>query len=106
SAVINNNTDETMRVSSSLAASGVKVSGTLVDGRTIAGAPAPVEVKANGEARVDWLLAVSDAGPAKLQVEARGDKFADAMEKSFTVYDHGIEKFISRSGKLRSDNVT
>src|SRR4029077_14849919 len=29
-----------------------------------------------------------------------------AMEKGFTVYEHGIEKFISRSGKMRGDSVT
>ena len=28
------------------------------------------------------------------------------MEKTFTVYEHGIEKFISRSGKMRGDSVT
>src|SRR5438552_14602347 len=28
------------------------------------------------------------------------------MEKTFTVYEHGIEKFVSRSGKLRGDSVT
>jgi hypothetical protein len=27
------------------------------------------------------------------------------MEKTFTVYEHGIEKFISRSGKMRGDSV-
>jgi uncharacterized protein YfaS (alpha-2-macroglobulin family) len=106
SAVINNNTDESMSVSPSLTAAGLTVSGVVVDGRSVPGAPGLVEVKANSEARVDWLVAVIEAGTAKLQVAARGDKFADAMEKSFTVYDHGIEKFVSRSGKLRSDNVT
>src|SRR4029079_3133617 len=28
------------------------------------------------------------------------------MEKNFLIYEHGIEKFISRSGKMRSDGVT
>ena len=27
------------------------------------------------------------------------------MEKTFTVYEHGIEKFVSRSGKMRGDSV-
>jgi hypothetical protein len=27
------------------------------------------------------------------------------MEKSFTIYEHGIEKFVSRSGKMRGDSV-
>ena len=28
------------------------------------------------------------------------------MEKTYTVYEHGIEKFISKSGKVRGDDVT
>ncbi len=34
--------------------------------------------------RVDWLVAVKHASEAKLKVEARGSKYADAMEKTFT----------------------
>ncbi|MGI8897267.1 MAG: alpha-2-macroglobulin family protein, partial [Pyrinomonadaceae bacterium] len=105
SAVINNNTDQPMRVAPSLIAEGVTVSGLVVDGKPVKGEQAPVEVKGNGEARVDWLVAVDKAGIAKLRVEARGAEHADAMEKTFTVYEHGIEKFISRSGKMRGDSV-
>lgn len=105
SAVINNNTDQPMRVAPSLMAEGVTVSGLVVDGRPVKGEQAPVEVKGNAESRVDWLVAVDKAGEAKLKVEARGVEHADAMEKTFTVYEHGIEKFISRSGKMRGDSV-
>jgi len=65
-----------------------------------------VEVPANGEARVDWTAHVDKAGELKLKVTGRGGKYADAMEKSFTIYEHGIEKFISKSGKVRGDDVT
>jgi uncharacterized protein YfaS (alpha-2-macroglobulin family) len=110
SAVINNNTDQPMRVASSLTAEGLTVSGLVIDGQAVKGAPGPVEVKANSEARVDWLVAVTEAREAKLKVEARASdgnsKYADAMEKTFTVYEHGIEKFVSRSGKMRADGVT
>lgn len=104
SAVINNNTDEPMRVAPGLSAEGLTVAGLIVDGKPVKGEQ-PVEVKANSETRVDWLVAVSHASEAKLKVEARGDKYADAMEKTFTIYEHGIEKFISRSGKMRGDSV-
>ena len=30
---------------------------------------------------------------------------SDAMEKTFAVYEHGVEKFVSRSGKMRGDSV-
>jgi len=112
SAVINNNTDQAMPVASSLTAEGLTVTGLIIDGKPgqkpdrqgglLASA---IEVKPNSEARVDWLVNVTEAREAKLKVEARGDKYADAMEKTFRVYEHGVEKFISRSGKMRGDSV-
>ncbi|HYV04715.1 MAG TPA: MG2 domain-containing protein [Blastocatellia bacterium] len=106
SAVINNNTGATMTVSPSIAAEGVTVTGLVQDGRPVKGEAGPVAVQPNSEARVDWLVAVQQPGAAKLKVTARGTKYADAMEKSFVVYEHGIEKLISKSGKLRGDDVT
>jgi hypothetical protein len=96
SAVINNNTDESMRVSPALTAEGLTIQ---------PGANAAIEVAANSEKRVDWVVAVTHASEAKLKVEARGSQYADAMEKSFTIFEHGIEKFVSRSGKMRGDSV-
>jgi len=106
SGVINNNTDQSMNVLPSLTAEGLTVSGTLVYGKPSKDKRGPVEVKANSETRVDWLVSVAQAGDAKLKVEGRAEKYADAMEKTFTVYEHGIEKFVSRSGKMRGDSVT
>ena len=106
SGVINNNTDEAMSVMPALNAEGLSVTGLIVDGKPVTGAQSPVEVKANGETRVDWLVAVTHASEAKLKVEARGSKYADAMEKTYTIFEHGIEKFISRSGKMRGDGVS
>jgi alpha-2-macroglobulin len=105
SAVINNNTDQAMRVAPALKADGLTVVGLVVDGKPVKGEQAPVEVKANGETRVDWQVNATQANEAKLKVEGRGEKYADAMEKTFTVYEHGIEKFVSRSGKMRGDSV-
>jgi uncharacterized protein YfaS (alpha-2-macroglobulin family) len=64
-----------------------------------------IEVKANSEARVDWELDVISAGEVNLKVEARAEKYADAMEKTYPVYEHGVEKFVSRSGKMRGPGV-
>lgn len=108
SAVINNNTDQAMQVAPSLTAEGLTVSGRVVDGKPVKGEPGAIEVKPGAEARVDWLVAATEAREVKLKVEARGldgSKYADAMEKPFTVYEHGIEKFVSRSGKMRGDSV-
>jgi len=99
SAVINNNTDQPMIVAPSLHAEGVTLTGSLSDSK-------PIELKANSEARVDWMVAAQQAGNAKLKVTARGDKHADAMERDFIVHEHGIEKLVARSGKLRGDDIT
>jgi hypothetical protein len=106
SAVINNNTDGAMTVAPSLNAEGVVVSGLVIDGKPVKGEQAPVVVAANAEQRVDWLVSVQQSGNAKLKVTARGEKFADAMERNFIVHEHGIEKFLAKSGKMRGDEVT
>ncbi len=106
SAVINNNTEKAMTVVPSLALHGlvlVKGDRSQAFGENQADSTL---VKANGEARVDWTVLVQKPGNAKLKVTARSDKYADAMEKDFVVYEHGIEKFISVSGKMRGDEVT
>ncbi|HET6980459.1 MAG TPA: alpha-2-macroglobulin family protein [Pyrinomonadaceae bacterium] len=106
SGVINNNTDEAMSVMPALNAEGLSVTGLLVDGKPAGSMQTPVQIKANSEARVDWLVDVKHASEAKLKVEARGSKYADAMEKTFTVFEHGIEKYVTRSGKMRGDSVS
>ncbi|HEX8844326.1 MAG TPA: alpha-2-macroglobulin family protein [Pyrinomonadaceae bacterium] len=106
SAVINNNTDQPITAAPELSAEGLTVAGRLTGDKLDAHAAATVEVKAGGETRVDWLVSVEHAGAARLKVVARGEKYADAMENTFTVYEHGIEKFVSRSGKLRGEEAT
>jgi uncharacterized protein YfaS (alpha-2-macroglobulin family) len=101
SAVINNNTDKPMRVATSLEAEGL----SLKAADQVRNARVPIEVPASGEARVDWPVTVAAPGFPKLKVIARGDRYADAMERSFVAYEHGIEKFITKSGKLRGDAV-
>jgi hypothetical protein len=106
SAVINNNTDSAMTVAPSLNAEGVIVAGLVIDGKPVKGEQASVAVAAKSEQRVDWLVSVREPGSAKLKVTARSEKFADAMEKNFIVHEHGIEKFLAKSGKLCGDEVT
>jgi uncharacterized protein YfaS (alpha-2-macroglobulin family) len=106
SAVINNNTEKPMEVAATLAADGVKLAGYLRDGSAVEGNPGPVTVAAGGEARVDWVVNAVAAGEARLKATARGQGHADAMEKTYPVYEHGIERFIARSGKMRGEGVT
>jgi hypothetical protein len=65
-----------------------------------------VKVAAHGEARVDWPVKVLNPGEVTVKVTGRSHKYADAMEKSYIAYEHGIEKFVARSGKLRGDDIT
>jgi hypothetical protein len=101
SAVVNNNTDEAMEVEVALdvgQASGLSLSGKPTDSL--------LKVPANGEARADWKCEVKSPGDVKLKVTGRGGKFSDAMEKSYVAYDHGIEKFLTKAGKVRGNDIT
>ncbi len=106
SAVINNNTEKPMTVVPALALQGLVLAKGDASQALGENPAAATLVKANGEARVDWNVLVQKPGQAKLKVTARSDKYADAMENEFTVYEHGIEKFISKSGKMRGDELT
>jgi uncharacterized protein YfaS (alpha-2-macroglobulin family)/tetratricopeptide (TPR) repeat protein len=106
SGVFNNNTDEPMTVRPALDVEGLKITGIVRDGRPVETRPGPIKVPARGEARVDWLAAVEQAGEAMVRLVARGDRHADAMEKTYTVHEHGVEKFVARSGKVRGEEVT
>jgi uncharacterized protein YfaS (alpha-2-macroglobulin family) len=96
SAVINNNSNDPMRVAPTL-----EVEGLTLDNAT----KSAIDVPANGDARVDWIVRAEKSGPAKLRVTGRGPSRSDAMERSFTVYEHGIDKLIARSGKLRAEEA-
>jgi uncharacterized protein YfaS (alpha-2-macroglobulin family) len=105
SAVINNNNDQPMSVTPSLDAQGITVASLRHHASASSEAREALTVPANGEQRVDWTVNVSRAGPVKLKVTARGEAQADAMEREFTAYEHGIEKLLVKSGKLRTDEA-
>ena len=99
SAVVNNNTENEMTVQPSLELGGVLSNTRLEPAATL-------KVPANGESRADWVLKISQPGDVKLKVTVRGGKYADAMEKTYVAYEHGIEKFVSKSGKVRGNDIT
>jgi uncharacterized protein YfaS (alpha-2-macroglobulin family) len=99
SAVINNNTENEITVQPVLEPGGI-LSSTRIE------PAAKLRVPANGESRADWPLKITEPGEVKLKVTARGGKYADAMEKTFTSYEHGIEKFIAKSGEARGNDIT
>jgi hypothetical protein len=99
SAVINNNTDVAMTVTPILTLGGV----ALEAGEQ--GARAATTVPANGETRIDWPVTAAHAGEVKITVSAKGSAYADAMVKSYPVYEHGIDKLVAKSGKARGNDV-
>lgn len=96
SAVIHNNTDETLPISTALEVSGLEFRNLKPDTRRL---------PARSETRVDWTVAAVSTGEASLTATVKGGKFGDAMKKSYPVFDHGIEKFIGASTKLKSDTA-
>jgi uncharacterized protein YfaS (alpha-2-macroglobulin family) len=106
SAVINNNTEEPLQTQARLEAEGLQILGLLRDGRIIPEETGSIRVEAGGQERLNWIASVQEAGQARLNVLAYADTYADAMEKTYRVHEHGIEKFISQAGKMRSDDLT
>jgi uncharacterized protein YfaS (alpha-2-macroglobulin family) len=106
SAVVNNNTDRKLTVAPSLDAAGVVVTGLFVDGKPAKGEAGPITVEANSEGRIDWVVSVKEPGMARLRVAAKAGDLNDAMERSYPVADHGIDKLIAVSGKTRGAEAT
>ncbi len=107
SAVINNNTDAPLDATAAIEADGLEILGRYAaDEVTSAERTARIAVPAGGEARADWLAHVTEPGTVRVRVLARSDGNADAMEKTYTAYEHGIEKSIAQCGKIRGDDVT
>ena len=105
SGVLNNNTDEPQTVTPELHVKGLTLMAMLQNGQAVKGI-GEVEIPANGEARIDWQVAVESPGQASLKLIAKSDKYADAMERNYTIYEHGVERFIAKSGKVRGNDVT
>ncbi|PAW86570.1 MAG: hypothetical protein B9S33_07795 [Pedosphaera sp. Tous-C6FEB] len=103
SAVVNNNTEAELSVKVTLEASG-----NLAVGRAVASGPNQVTLKVapNSEARADWKARVVTPGEVRLKTTAVGGKFSDAMEKAYLSHEHGIERFLTKAGKVRGSDIT
>ena len=65
-----------------------------------------LRVAANSEARADWKARVVTPGEVRLKTTAVGGKFSDAMEKTYLSHEHGIERFLTKAGKVRGSDIT
>ncbi len=98
SAVINNNTENIQTVRAELDVIGLPVDVDMEDG--------VVSVPAGAEKRVDWKLQLGSAGKIRIRVTAKSSKYGDAMEKNYPVHEHGIEKLVTKAGKVRGEDIT
>lgn len=94
SAVINNNTTNSVSVATEVFVEGLKLTSSAKSN--------PVTVSGSSEARVDWKVIAEKGGEAKIRVTGKAPAGSDSMERMFPVHEHGIEKFISQSGKMNS----
>lgn len=106
SANLNNNLDQALMVQAGLELAGLRVIGLVVDGQVVKGERGPVTVPANGQARVDWRVAVLEPGMAKLKLTAVAGEYGDAVERSLPIHAHGIEAFVDLAGKLEEGALT
>ncbi|MCA9309819.1 MAG: hypothetical protein KDA21_01345, partial [Phycisphaerales bacterium] len=103
SSLLNNNTEDPMVVDAQLEVEGLELVTEPVF--------RAVEIEAGGERRVDWLVRVTDASPGEARLRTTvasrsGDGYADAMEKTYPLCEHGIDKFIASSGKTPGGEAT
>ncbi|MBX7219375.1 MAG: alpha-2-macroglobulin [Blastocatellia bacterium] len=105
SAVINNNTDKPITVTPVIQTEGISITGIVSDGKIVKGEQGPVKVEPNSDGRADWVVLAAKLGNANFKVTARGGQFSDGMELTIPIYEHGIEKYVAKSGKLRGDEA-
>lgn len=65
-----------------------------------------VSVPADGETRVDWRVRVQREGTATVRMFALTDEESDAMEMTFPVYVHGMQKQEAWAGTVRPTEAT
>ena len=65
--------------------------------------PARVTIPSKGEKRIDWTVKAAAEGETVVRMKAVADDDSDAMEMTFPVFVHGIEKTESWSRALAPD---
>lgn len=59
-----------------------------------------IDLPAGAEQRVDWPVRVERPGEAKIRVLAEAEADSDAVELTFPVLPHGVEKRVIKSGAI------
>ncbi len=74
---------------------------SATDSTTLMNTSGFVTVKAGQEMRVNWLVDATQDGTSKIKMTAQTDEESDAVEMSFPVVVHGVQRFANQSGVLR-----
>lgn len=105
SALIDNLSDKPLTLTPQIKTAGLTVTGIYKDGQFVKGEIGPVTVPAGGQQRADWVAYAAEEGEAVVTVSAKSGSLSDAMQKSFPVIPHGIEKFIAQSAVLKGQGT-
>ncbi|MEK7483506.1 MAG: alpha-2-macroglobulin family protein, partial [Planctomycetota bacterium] len=63
-----------------------------------------IKVRGKKDYRLDWVVSVRGEGKTTIKMSALTTVDSDAVEQSFPVYLHGIEKFLSTNGVMTGEN--
>ncbi|MEZ6020400.1 MAG: alpha-2-macroglobulin family protein [Planctomycetota bacterium] len=121
-ALLTNTTDTPIEATVEIDTEGLVVLGHFADGELKQGHQVPVRVPAHGDLRVDFLVEPHGpqheltlgppardkdgkpvrpfAGLAKVTMTARGKEYSDAALRTLPVIEHGIEVFVSDTGRM------
>lgn len=100
SALLTNTTEQDIACAVDFQAEGLEILGHFVGAERIDGTQVRVTVPAGGDTRVDYLVRPSQIGDAKLTMTAVAADVADGVQRSLPVIEHGIEVYVSDSGRL------
>ena len=107
SGVVSNHTSQPMSVEAALESDGVTIEGVINEARgLLKGNSTEVIIPAQGQMRVDWKVSIERPGEARFKLIVEGERYSDAMEKLYPVYEHGIEQFVGLSGRLTAREAT
>jgi hypothetical protein len=102
---LNNNTDAVLTVHALLEVEGVELLGRRVGAELADPATGPLTLPANGSASVDWVVRVTQPGEALLKLKAASPEHGDGMERRLSVHPYGIDALVSKSGKLKGEEL-
>lgn len=121
SAIVNNNTSATLRVEVGIDPQGLKLTKfdasetSVAAGAAMTASTEPVPaseprltilVPAQNQRRVDWRVVAGAPGQARIKTEALSAVDSDAAEKTFPIYEYGIEQYLAGGATIREKEAS